>query len=57
MMVHVFAVHETSPSLLLNGWCYEQVSSSSLYMPEPEDAVAHGDANLAVNDFFTRAST
>ncbi|KAL2896411.1 SAC3 family protein A [Bienertia sinuspersici] len=34
-----------------------KVSSSSLYMPEPEDAVAHGDANLAVNDFFTRAST
>ncbi|KAL9688559.1 hypothetical protein QQ045_032982 [Rhodiola kirilowii] len=31
-------------------------SSSSLFMPEPEDAVPHGDANLAVNDFFTRAS-
>uniref|UniRef100_A0A7N0V577 PCI domain-containing protein n=1 Tax=Kalanchoe fedtschenkoi TaxID=63787 RepID=A0A7N0V577_KALFE len=30
-------------------------SSSSLFMPEPEDAVPHGDANLAVNDFFTRA--
>ncbi|XP_021722302.1 SAC3 family protein A-like isoform X1 [Chenopodium quinoa] len=34
-----------------------KVSSSSLCMPEPDDAVAHGDANLAVNDFFTRAST
>ncbi|OAY83563.1 hypothetical protein ACMD2_00276 [Ananas comosus] len=33
-----------------------KASSSSLYMPEPEDAVAHGDANLAVDDFFTRAS-
>lgn len=31
-----------------------QASSSSLFMPEPEDAVAHGDANLAVNDFLTR---
>ncbi|KAL8162210.1 hypothetical protein V2J09_013699, partial [Rumex salicifolius] len=34
-----------------------KASSSSLFMPEPEDAVAHGDANLAVDDFFTRAST
>lgn len=33
-----------------------KASSSTLYMPEPEDAVAHGDANLAVDDFFTRAS-
>uniref|UniRef100_A0A5B7APU7 PCI domain-containing protein n=1 Tax=Davidia involucrata TaxID=16924 RepID=A0A5B7APU7_DAVIN len=32
-------------------------SASSLYMPDPEDAVAHGDANLAVNDFFTRTSS
>ncbi|KAA8534293.1 hypothetical protein F0562_031810 [Nyssa sinensis] len=32
-------------------------SASSLYMPEPEDAVAHGDASLAVNDFFTRTSS
>ncbi|KAL5569181.1 hypothetical protein UlMin_025756 [Ulmus minor] len=31
-------------------------TSSSLYMPEPEDAVAHGDANLAVNDFLTRTT-
>lgn len=34
-----------------------KASSSSLYMPEPEDAVAHGDTNLAVNDFLTRTST
>ncbi|MQM09122.1 hypothetical protein Taro_041989 [Colocasia esculenta] len=32
-----------------------KATSSSLYMPEPEDAVAHGDSNLAVDDFFTRA--
>lgn len=32
-----------------------QASSSSLYMPEPEDAVSHGDANLAVDDFLARA--
>ncbi|XVE69024.1 hypothetical protein DITRI_Ditri09bG0116400 [Diplodiscus trichospermus] len=32
-----------------------KASSSSLYMPDPEDAVAHGDASLAVNDFLTRA--
>lgn len=31
-----------------------KASSSSLYMPEQEDAVAHGDATLAVNDFLTR---
>lgn len=31
-----------------------QASSTSLFMPEPEDAVAHGDRNLDVNDFFTR---
>ncbi|XP_068669228.1 SAC3 family protein A-like isoform X2 [Aristolochia californica] len=33
-----------------------KATSSSLFMPEPEDAVAHGDANLAVNDFLTRTS-
>ncbi|XP_010253399.1 PREDICTED: SAC3 family protein A isoform X2 [Nelumbo nucifera] len=33
-----------------------KASTSSLYIPEPEDAVAHGDANLAVNDFLTRTS-
>ncbi|WJX15480.1 hypothetical protein P8452_05619 [Trifolium repens] len=32
-----------------------KVSSTSLFVPEPEDAVAHGDANLAVNDFLTKA--
>ncbi|KAK7310285.1 hypothetical protein RJT34_07698 [Clitoria ternatea] len=32
-----------------------KVSSTSLFVPEPEDAVAHGDANLAVNDFLARA--
>ncbi|MED6159110.1 hypothetical protein PIB30_039341 [Stylosanthes scabra] len=31
-----------------------KASSTSLFVPEPEDAVAHGDANLAVNDFFAR---
>ncbi|KGN50492.1 SAC3 family protein A [Cucumis sativus] len=34
-----------------------KASSTTLYMPEPDDAVAHGDANLAVNDFFTRTSS
>ncbi|OVA09971.1 SAC3/GANP/Nin1/mts3/eIF-3 p25 [Macleaya cordata] len=33
-----------------------KASSTSLYMPEPEDAVAHGDTSLAVNDFLTRTS-
>ncbi|XP_027938422.1 SAC3 family protein A isoform X2 [Vigna unguiculata] len=32
-----------------------KVSASSLCMPEPDDAVAHGDTNLAVNDFLARA--
>ncbi|KAF7811400.1 SAC3 family protein A isoform X1 [Senna tora] len=32
-----------------------KASSSTLFMPDPEDAVAHGDANLAVNDFLARA--
>uniref|UniRef100_A0A8R7P635 PCI domain-containing protein n=2 Tax=Triticum urartu TaxID=4572 RepID=A0A8R7P635_TRIUA len=31
-----------------------KASSSTLFMPEPENAVAHGDASLAVNDFFAR---
>nr|AAC28976.1 unknown protein [Arabidopsis thaliana] len=31
-----------------------KATSTSLFMPEPEDAVAHGDRNLDVNDFFTR---
>ncbi|XP_039067370.1 SAC3 family protein A-like [Hibiscus syriacus] len=34
-----------------------KASSSSLFMPDPEDAVAHGDASLAVNDFLTRTSS
>jgi len=33
-----------------------KVSSTSLYMPEPENAVSHGDASLAVDDFLARAS-
>ncbi|GMH13338.1 hypothetical protein Nepgr_015179 [Nepenthes gracilis] len=33
-----------------------KASSSSLYMPEPEDAVTHGDIHLAVNDFLTRTT-
>ena len=41
--------------LILQGMFNLQASSSSLFVPEPEDAVAHGDANLAVNDFFARA--
>lgn len=32
-----------------------KASASTLFMPEPEDAVAHGDANLAVNDFLAQA--
>ncbi|XP_057475534.1 SAC3 family protein A-like isoform X2 [Actinidia eriantha] len=31
-----------------------KASTSTLFMPEPEDAVSHGDASLAVNDFLTR---
>ncbi|CAM0955157.1 unnamed protein product [Alopecurus aequalis] len=33
-----------------------KASATMLYMPEPENAVAHGDASLAVNDFFQRTS-
>ncbi|XP_020248458.1 SAC3 family protein A isoform X2 [Asparagus officinalis] len=32
-----------------------KVTAPSLFMPEPEDAVAHGDTSLAVDDFLTRA--
>ena len=40
---------------ILFNWSWNvQVSMSSLYMPEPEDAVSHGDANLAVDDFLAR---
>ncbi|ONM15972.1 SAC3 family protein A [Zea mays] len=31
-----------------------KASSSTLYMPEPENVVAHGDASLAVDDFLAR---
>ncbi|KAL3652022.1 hypothetical protein CASFOL_001703 [Castilleja foliolosa] len=33
-----------------------KASVLTLFMPEPEDAVSHGDASLAVNDFLTRSS-
>ncbi|KAG2626962.1 hypothetical protein PVAP13_3KG485290 [Panicum virgatum] len=33
-----------------------KASSATLYMPEPENAVAHGDASLAVDDFLARTS-
>uniref|UniRef100_A0A803P2Q1 PCI domain-containing protein n=1 Tax=Cannabis sativa TaxID=3483 RepID=A0A803P2Q1_CANSA len=33
-----------------------KASTSTLFMPEPDDAVSHGDASLAVNDFLTRAT-
>ncbi|KAL6853623.1 hypothetical protein ACP4OV_019652 [Aristida adscensionis] len=33
-----------------------KVSCTSLYMPKPENAVSHGDASLAVDDFLARAS-
>ncbi|KAJ9545533.1 hypothetical protein OSB04_025240 [Centaurea solstitialis] len=32
-----------------------KASVASLFMPEPDDAVSHGDASLAVNDFLTRS--
>uniref|UniRef100_A0A0E0L3H7 PCI domain-containing protein n=1 Tax=Oryza punctata TaxID=4537 RepID=A0A0E0L3H7_ORYPU len=31
-----------------------KASTTTLYMPEPENAVSHGDASLAVNDFLAR---
>jgi hypothetical protein len=34
-----------------------KASTLTLYMPEPDDAVSHGDASLAVNDFLTRTKT
>lgn len=30
-------------------------SADNLYIPDKEDACAHGDANLAVDDFMKRA--
>ncbi|KAL4189791.1 hypothetical protein AMTRI_Chr08g208920 [Amborella trichopoda] len=32
-----------------------KATASSLYMPDPDDAVAHGDSSLAVNDFLTKS--
>ncbi|XP_076947922.1 SAC3 family protein A-like [Bidens hawaiensis] len=32
-----------------------KASMAFLFMPEPDDAVAHGDASLAVNDFLMRS--
>lgn len=32
-----------------------KASMASLFMPEPDDAVSHGDSSLAVNDFLTRS--
>ncbi|KAG0574322.1 hypothetical protein KC19_VG254300 [Ceratodon purpureus] len=32
-----------------------KLSTRSLFMPEPEDVVPHGDVNLALNDFFSRS--
>ncbi|XP_071712157.1 SAC3 family protein A isoform X2 [Rutidosis leptorrhynchoides] len=32
-----------------------KASVNTLFMPEPDDAVSHGDASLAVNDFLTRS--
>ncbi|KAK3034449.1 hypothetical protein RJ639_034686 [Escallonia herrerae] len=43
---------DNSGELLLDA----KASASSLYVPEPDDAVSHGDASLAVNDFLTRSS-
>ncbi|MCO5615030.1 hypothetical protein L7F22_069318 [Adiantum nelumboides] len=31
-----------------------KASMTTLFMPEPEDAVSHGDVNLAVNDFLAQ---
>ncbi|CAM6085017.1 unnamed protein product [Calypogeia fissa] len=33
-----------------------KMSAMSLFMPEPEDVVPHGDANLGLNDFFSARS-
>ncbi|CAI9091514.1 OLC1v1026570C1 [Oldenlandia corymbosa var. corymbosa] len=41
---------DSSGEMLLDA----KVSMSNLFMPEPEDAVSHGDAYLAVDDFFAR---
>lgn len=46
-------IKENSGEMLFDA----KASISSLYMPEPEDAVAHGDASLAVDDFLARNSS
>eukprot|EP00897_Mesotaenium_endlicherianum_P000311 jgi/Mesen1/10280/ME000789S09556 len=33
-----------------------KASSGALFMPEPEDVIGHGDANLQVDDFFSRTA-
>uniref|UniRef100_A0ACD5W201 Uncharacterized protein n=1 Tax=Avena sativa TaxID=4498 RepID=A0ACD5W201_AVESA len=48
----VLAVDENNGELQID----TKVSSTSLYMPEPDNAVSHGDASLAVDDFLARAS-
>jgi len=48
----VLAVDENNGELQID----TKVSSASLYMPEPDNAVSHGDASLAVDDFLARAS-
>ena len=32
-----------------------KASSGKLFVPEDTEAVAHGDANLAIDDFLSRA--
>ncbi|KAG8390019.1 hypothetical protein BUALT_Bualt01G0039700 [Buddleja alternifolia] len=44
-------ISDNSGEILLD----TKASVLSLYMPEREDAVAHGDKSLAVNDFLTRS--
>ncbi|KAL8533374.1 hypothetical protein ACS0TY_009673 [Phlomoides rotata] len=44
-------ISDTSGETLLDA----KASAPNLFMPEPEDAVSHGDASLAVNDFLTRS--
>ncbi|KAJ7566067.1 hypothetical protein O6H91_02G086800 [Diphasiastrum complanatum] len=45
-------VYESSTNELM---LETKMSAATLFMPEPEDVVPHGDANLAVNDFLTRS--
>ncbi|KAG6515435.1 hypothetical protein ZIOFF_025847 [Zingiber officinale] len=50
-----FAGAKTKLSFKLHDQKSSKASSFTLYMPEVEDAVAHGDANLAVDNFLTRS--